>query len=263
MGTGPEDGRRPFDEALLDTRTPAEFAVAPDGRTLAFALLATVDDVGRHFPSDIWIGGLDGTPIRLTAGRAPAWSPDGSQLAFLSDRVTPGHNLPYTMTMGPGSEPRLTVTLHGSAESIAWSADGERLLVLAADPGSYALDWSARAVTGADGLAPRIRHPRDAWRRLFMIDLSSGQTEEVGPPGQNVWEFDWDGADTLIALVSDDPTGNGWYGARLAALDPGGRSARVLYGGSARWRVWPSPRTRGTWRSSKAIRAIRGCSPEA
>src|ERR1700675_3815045 len=175
---------RPFDEALLDTRSPAEFALAPDGRTLAFALRATVDDVGRHFPSDLWLGGLDWRPpIRLTEGRTPAWSPDGSRLAFLSDRVTPGHHLPYTMAVAvdrsSADEPQLAATLVGSAESVAWSAEGERLLVIAADPGSYALDWSARAVTGVDGIPPRIRRPRDAWRRLFLVDPSSGGIDEV------------------------------------------------------------------------------------
>ncbi len=184
MSVAPARDQRPFDEALLDTRTPAEFAIAADGRSLAFALHATVDDVGRHFPSDIWLGGLDGPPVRLTDGSAPTWSPDGSRLAFLSDRITPGHQLPYTME--PGSEPVLAARLHGSAESVAWSADGERLLVLAADPGSYALDWSARAVTGADGVAPRVRRPRDAWRRLFLVDLASGTPDEVGPPGLSV-----------------------------------------------------------------------------
>ena len=49
-----------------------------------------------------------------------------------------------------GGEPALAATLIGSAESVAWSSDGARLLVLAADPGSYGLDWSARAVIGAD-----------------------------------------------------------------------------------------------------------------
>jgi dipeptidyl aminopeptidase/acylaminoacyl peptidase len=227
VGAEPGDARRPFDEALLDTRTPAEIAIAQDGRTFAFALHATVDDAGRHFPSDVWLGGLDQTPTRLTEGRSPAWSPDGSRLAFLSDRITPGHQLPYTMTMG--SEPRLAATLRGSAESVAWSADGERLLVLAADPGSYALDWSARAVTGADGVAPRVRRPGDAWRRLFLVDLSSHEAEEVGPPGQSVWEAAWGGSGMVYALVSDDPTGNGWYGARLAAIAPGARTVRFLY----------------------------------
>jgi len=232
---------RPFDEALLDTRTPAEYAVAPDGETIAFALQSTVDDEGRHFPSEIWLGGLDRVPVRLTDGRTPAWSPDGARLAFLSDRITPGHNLPYTVELGastalatePASavpaEPRLAANLHGSAESFAWSADGRRLLVLAADPGSYALDWSARAVTGADGVAPRIRRARDAWRRLFLVDLASGATTEVGPVGLTVWEFDWDGTGAPLALVSEDPSANGWYGARLATLDLERRAAITRY----------------------------------
>src|SRR5688572_17677115 len=179
MGRGGGDDRRPFDEALLDTRSPAEFAVAPDGRTLVFALHATVDDDGRHFRSELWTGGIDDAPVPLTEGHAPVWSPDGSRLAFLSDRTTPGHHLPYTLAVG--GEPRLAATLTGSAESVAWSNDGQRLLVLAADPGSYALDWSARAVTGADGIAPRVRRPRDAWRRLYLVDLDSGASAEVGP----------------------------------------------------------------------------------
>ena len=41
---------------------PPSSPSAPDGRTLAFALLATVDDVGRHFPSDIWLGGVGSRP---------------------------------------------------------------------------------------------------------------------------------------------------------------------------------------------------------
>jgi hypothetical protein len=144
-----------------------------------------------------------------------------------------GHNLPYTIEVGTAGEPApsLAATLRGSAEGVAWSADGSRLLVLAADPGSYALDWSARAVTGADGVPPRIRQPRDAWRRLFLIDLASGEATEAGPPGRTVWEFDWDGEDRLVALVSEDPTGNGWYEAHLETLDPVRRTGQPLYTG--------------------------------
>ena len=189
----------PTAELLLDTKTPAELALSPEGSTLAFSLHATVADVGSYVPCDLYVvdTGSDAAPVQLTEGAfadvLPAWSPDGSRLAFLSDRITSGHQLPYTMPAA-GGEPALAATLTGSAESVAWSGDGMRLLVLAADPGSYGLDWGARAVRGAEPESdPIVRRPGDARRRLFLIDLGSGDVSEVGPPDLSIWEVDWDG----------------------------------------------------------------------
>ena len=113
---------------------------------------------------------------------------------------------------------------------MAWSADGARLLVLAADPGSYGLDWSARAVVGSAPPAdPVVRRPGDARRRLFLIDLASGDATEVGPSDRSVWEADWDGDDTVVALVSEDHTGSGWYQAMVARLDLTARTAETVF----------------------------------
>jgi dipeptidyl aminopeptidase/acylaminoacyl peptidase len=119
----------------------------------------------------------------------------------------------------------------GSAESLAWSNDGARLLVLVADPGCYGLDWSARAVTGAEPEAdPAIRRPGLPRRRLFMLDVVSGRSAEVGPPETDVWEFDWAGDDLCVAIVSTEPSGgSGWYRANVAQLDLDERTARILY----------------------------------
>jgi dipeptidyl aminopeptidase/acylaminoacyl peptidase len=226
-------GHAPTTERLLDVRTPAELAFHPDGSRVAFALHATVADVGSFVPSDLYLMDVaGGAPRELTDGawsdRTPVWSPDGARLAFLSDRISPGHQLPYTMV--PGEPPAHAGTFVGSAESLAWSNDGTRLLVLVADPGCYGLDWSARAVTGAGPAAdPAIRLPGRARRRLFMLDVSSGLSEEVGPPETDVWEFDWDGGDLCVAIVSTEPSGgSGWYRARVARLDLEAR-AQALY----------------------------------
>ena len=173
----------PTAQLLLDVRTPAELAVSPDGTAIAFALHATVAAEGSFVPSDLYVVGTgpSDVPVALTGGgscdQTPAWSPDGARLAFLSDRLHAGHQLPYTVAAA-GGELVLAATLVGSCESVAWSSDGGRLLVLAADPGSYGLDWSARAVTGAEPAPdPIVRRPGDARRRLFLIDLATGAVD--------------------------------------------------------------------------------------
>lgn len=225
--------RGPTAERLLDVRTPAELAFSPDGSTLAFALHATVADIGSFQPSDLYLIDVSsGATQQLTDGawsdRTPVWSPDGSRLTFLSDRVTRGHQQPYTLV--PGSPPERIGRLRGSVESVAWSRDGGRLLVLAADPGCYGLDWSARAVSGAEPVAdPLILRPGEARRRLFLLDLPSGDAREVSPPEMDVWEADWDGDATVVAIASEASGGSGWYQARVVRLDLEARTAVTLY----------------------------------
>jgi dipeptidyl aminopeptidase/acylaminoacyl peptidase len=226
--------REPTAERLLDVRTPTEIAFAPDGSSVAFALHSTVADVGSFVPSDLYLVNIESDePVLLTNGnwsdRTPVWSPDGSRLAFLSDRITPGHQLPYTMV--PGEEPVHVGTFVGSAGSLAWSSDGQRLLVLVADPGCYGLDWSARAVRGAGPAPdPAILHPGQARRRLFLLDVASGEGNEVGPPGTDVWEINWDGDDIAVAIASTEPHGgSGWYRANVVRLDLSARTASTIY----------------------------------
>ena len=100
------DPHVPSDEHLLDVRTPAAIACSPDGSTIAFALHATVADVGSHPPSDLYLVDRDTVaPGQITSGAwsdgSPAWSPDGSRLAVLSDRITPGHQLPTRWRSAP------------------------------------------------------------------------------------------------------------------------------------------------------------------
>ena len=231
----------PTAESLLDVRTPTQLALAPDGFSLAFVLSATVAIDGSFPPSDIFVIDTsgNGVPKRLTNGKAsneaPVWSSDGSRIAFLSDRVTPGHRLPYTMTPD-GHAQSLAATLDGSAESVLWSSDDTQLLVLAADPGSYGLDWSARAVNGATPTTdPVVRRPGDARRRLFLIDLQSGETTEVGPEDSSVWAVDWNGSETAVAVISSDHSGSGWYQGVVAELQLENRTSRLLY--RPRWQT--------------------------
>ena len=214
---------------------------------------------------------LAGRPRRRRAGAAHGRPVAGLVTRRLASSRSspiasrPATSCPYVLGGRDGVAAARRPPSTGPRSRVAWSADGARLLVLAADPGSYALDWAARAVTGADGVAPRVRRPGDAWRRLFLIDVASGAAGRSGRRGSSVWEVDWDGDAVWSALVSEDPTGNGWYGAAPRDAGPGGshRADRLHRPrASARGRDAVA-RTPAAWRSSTATPATTACSTAA
>ena len=60
---------------------------------------------------------------------------------------------------------------------------------------------------------------------------SSGDVAEVSPPELSVWEADWDGEATVVAIVSRDHSGSGWYQGVVAQLDLAARTAGTVGSG--------------------------------
>jgi dipeptidyl aminopeptidase/acylaminoacyl peptidase len=143
--------RTPRPEDLYTLRVPVDVRVSPDGMRVAWAVKessAGKDDY-RH---SMWVAPWDGStpPRRLTQGTnndtSPRWSPDGTTLAFLSDRgaiperaasETEPAKLPDDATQVwllpmDGGEPTQLTRLPRSVSEIAWSPDGRRLCIVSA-----------------------------------------------------------------------------------------------------------------------------------
>src|SRR5204862_1922960 len=97
-----------------------------------------VDREANDYRSAIWVVPSDGTgePRRLTAGvkkdASPRWSPDGSQIAFTSNRDGDVAQL-YVIPVGGGEPGKLTDGREAATEP-AWSPDGRRILFVARVP---------------------------------------------------------------------------------------------------------------------------------
>jgi dipeptidyl aminopeptidase/acylaminoacyl peptidase len=183
----------------------------------------TVNDVGPD------VGG----------SKFPRWSPDGTTLAFTTDRVQKGiHQLAYAAT-------EELATLHdgpavaGSIEVLTWSPAGGSLLAVVAGYGAENAGAMAsgrvpvRTADDGTGAAPLVRSfpgttPHDEWRRLWVL-VPGGAARCVTPDGPNVWEAAWCGPDHVVAVVSDRSDEDAWYSARCSILDVHtGHEVRVL-----------------------------------
>ena len=220
-------------EQFLELRRPGMVVISPDGERVAFSVSAVSAEKGRRPESHIWTVEGDGVAQQATGGSGtdtlPSWSRDGT-LAFASDRDHPGRMSIYLLGPGPG-EARPVGDVDGSVEELIWSPDGNRLLVLAADLGADRAGIQAATKIQEAGVEeddPKVKRPFEAWRRLYLVDVEGGTTEEVGPEGVHVFEVDWDG-DRAVAICADEPTESAWYDAYVALLDFGHRTADRLY----------------------------------
>lgn len=181
--------------------TSASSAPALAGAVLSGTIAFHSERSGNY---DIWTMSADGTNLRqLTDDPCldvdPAWSPDGSKIAFATSRDDP-ENLSIYVMNADGSDQRRLVKIPG-ADSIgpAWSPDGTRIAFHSNAGGNFDL-----YVVNTDGtnLTNLAQHPANDFRP------------------------DWSPDGKRIAFVSDRDNGENIYILELAD----GKATRLTSG---------------------------------
>ncbi|MFN0086279.1 MAG: prolyl oligopeptidase family serine peptidase [Blastocatellia bacterium] len=206
-------------ETFMDMESVGNPEISPDGRQIIFTR-TWVDKVKDQYRSNLWIVDADGARVReLTSGArndsAPAWSPDGRRIAFLSDRD--GTNQLHVMWIDTREIAQLT-HLEQAPGGIKWSPDGKWIAFTSFAPDTDPIlpvklperprgaEWAKPAVLvdrlswAADGRGPTPKGNT----HVFVIDAVLGGTPRQITSGKfNHNGFDWapDGKTVYISGI--------------------------------------------------------------
>ena len=220
--------RRLHEPAFGSPHRVTDLVATPDASRVV--VTGSVYDELEGLPRTALYEVRDGELRALTSGggsaKAGRLAPDGSCLAFLSDRARAEVFQLYLLGDGQLGEARLASAVPGTVEFLAWSPDGTRILLGVAGLGAEMADAQGSGTAGSSesGLpawCPEVEAgtPEDAWRSLWLYTRASGELARVSPEGLNVWEAAWSGPGHVLAITSDQPGEDDWYSAVLSRLD--------------------------------------------
>jgi dipeptidyl aminopeptidase/acylaminoacyl peptidase len=117
---------------LYNFQLISDVRLSPDGEQVIYSLQRVDQETEKKY-SNLWIVPSGGGEARaFTTGdqndTQPRWSPDGSQIAFLSNRADKEKPAQIFLILSNGGEARQLSQIEGEINHIEWSPDGKRLI---------------------------------------------------------------------------------------------------------------------------------------
>ena len=211
-------------DSLFHLRQVSEVQIAPDGASVAW-VQSREDPASGAFTLSIYVADLHrpgSAPRRVTADKDKAehyehyiaWSPDGKNLAFLSDAEKAGQSQLYVTDLDRGRVRKLT-SVTGALVSPSWSADGKNIAVLFTENAPHT-PGPLEPVAEQTG----VINQQIYIQRLAVVDVASGKLRQVSPADLYVYEYDWspDGQ-RFVATAAPGPGDDNWWIAQIYSIN--------------------------------------------
>jgi dipeptidyl aminopeptidase/acylaminoacyl peptidase len=167
--------------------------ISPDGDHVVFCQ-HRVDKETERKCSNLWVAGTNGECTRqFTYGdqidKQPKWSPDGSEIAFISNRGNERQPQIYLISFN-GGEARPLTNLKGEIGSFEWSPDGRWFVCTFRKEDREAIEREedeqkkdlgvvARHITRLSFKENGVGYlPQERWH-LWLIDTRTGQSKQL------------------------------------------------------------------------------------
>jgi len=199
-----KDGKRLLTSMdLMKIKSVGNPRISPDGARVAYTVSEVKMEKDKEWKTatQVWVVAInDQKPRQYTRAEknasAPEWSPDGSMLAFLSDREKDGERQVWMMNADGGEA--WSVTSHkGGVGGFHFSPDGKRLVLTAVD--QPAKDEEDRKKLKDDTMV--IDHDIKM-THLWLFDIDKKQEKRLTEGDYTVSDPQWSPDGTRISYTT-------------------------------------------------------------
>src|SRR4051794_143627 len=190
-------------EDLYQLKSVVNPQFSPDGQSFVY-VQTTIEKETDEYQAHLFYQTLESScqPFQWTFGKGrnhtPRWSPDGTQMGFVSNRS--GKNQLYVLSV-MGGEARQVTFLPGGASSPVWSPDGTKMAFttsLSSDQTIFDKGEEKRQEKLVPLEVTKMKYKSDAegfwqghYKQIAMVDIKTGELTQVTTGNYDVSLYGW------------------------------------------------------------------------